>query len=449
MEAITQAGELERLVAWVGWAAGIGIGLLLLFFIMRKFLYICRPNEVLIFSGGQRKLADGSSVGFRVIFGGRAWRVPVIERVDRMDMTTIPIEVSVTQAYSKGGIPLAVRAIANVKLSSNPSFINNAIERFLGKDRSEMYRVARETLEGTLRGVLATLTPEEVNENRLKFADTLAEDVEADFEKLGLMLDTLKIQHVSDEVQYLESIGRAQIANVIKEAEIAESNAKNEANKKAADAKALGEVARKDAERSIIQKRNDQRRIAAELEAQAEAELRRAKAAGEQARAEAEQELQQIRRELEQLRLQADVVIPADTERRARELIAKGEAAPIEENGKALAQVLQMLAKTWADAGPAARDIFLIQQIEQVMGTIVERLGALKVREVNIIDPGDGSALPNYVAGFPATVTAILRSLRESTGVDVADILRPSNGHNPEALGKTLASRVSPPPVQG
>ena len=449
MEAITQAGELERLVAWVGWAAGIGIGLLLLFFIMRKFLYICRPNEVLIFSGGQRKLADGSSVGFRVIFGGRAWRVPIIERVDRMDMTTIPIEVSVTQAYSKGGIPLAVRAIANVKLSSNPSFINNAIERFLGKDRSEMYRVARETLEGTLRGVLATLTPEEVNENRLKFADTLAEDVESDFEKLGLMLDTLKIQHVSDEVQYLESIGRAQIANVIKEAEIAESNAKNEANKKAADAKALGEVARKDAERSIIQKRNDQRRIAAELEAQAEAELRRAKAAGEQARAEAEQELQQIRRELEQLRLQADVVIPADTERRARELIAKGEAAPIEENGKALAQVLQMLAKTWADAGPAARDIFLIQQIEQVMGTIVERLGALKVREVNIIDPGDGSALPNYVAGFPATVTAILRSLRESTGVDVADILRPSNGHNPEAVSKTLASHVAPPPVQG
>lgn len=449
MEAITQAGELERLVAWAGWAAGIGIGLLLLFFIMRKFLYICRPNEVLIFSGGQRKLADGSSVGFRVIFGGRAWRVPIVERVDRMDMTTIPIEVSVTQAYSKGGIPLAVKAIANVKLSSNPSFINNAIERFLGKDRSEMYRVARETLEGTLRGVLATLTPEEVNENRLKFADTLAEDVESDFEKLGLMLDTLKIQHVSDEVQYLESIGRAQIANVIKEAEIAESNAKNEANKKAADAKALGEVARKDAERAIIQKRNDQRRIAAELEAQAEAELRRAKAAGEQARAEAEQELQQIRRELEQLRLQADVVIPADTERRARELIAKGEASPIEENGKALAQVLQMLAKTWADAGPAARDIFLIHQVEQLMGTIVERLGALKVREVNIIDPGDGSALPNYVAGFPATVTAILRSLRESTGVDVADILRPANGHNPEAVQKTLASHISPPPVQG
>jgi flotillin len=402
---------------------------------MRKFLYICRPNEVLIFSGRKRKLADGSMVGFRVIFGGRAWRRPIIERVDRMDMTTIPIDLSVTQAYSKGGIPLAVRAIANIKLSSNPTDIGNAIERFLGKDRSEVHRVARETLEGSLRGVLATLTPEEVNHNRLKFAESLAEDVADDFNKLGLMLDTLKIQHVTDDVQYLESIGRAQIANVIKEAEIAESNAKNMANKQAADAEARGAIARKDAERAIVQKRNDQRRIAAELEAQAESELRRAKAAGEQARAEAEQELQTIRRELEQLRLQADVVLPADMERQARELIAKGEASPIEENGKALARVLELLAKAWAEAGPNARDIFLIQQVEKLMATVVKRLAALKVREVNIIDPGDGSALPNYVAGFPSTVTSILKSLRESTGIDVAQILSPSsNGHGGKQL---------------
>jgi flotillin len=445
MEGLARAGELETLITWVGTAFAIGAGILILFFIMKKFLYICRPNEVRIFSGRKRRLADGSSVGFRVVFGGRAWRIPIIERVDKMDMTTIPIEVSVTQAYSKGGIPLSVRAIANVKLSSDPHFINNSIERFLGKDRSEVHRVARETLEGTLRGVLATLTPEEVNENRLKFAASLAEDVEGDFEKLGLALDTLKVQHVTDEVQYLESIGRARIANVIKEAEIAESNAKNEANKRAADAKANGEVARKDAERAIIQKKNDQRRIAAEFEAQAESELRRAKAAGEQARAEAEQELQTIRRELEQLRLQADVVIPADTERQARELIAKGEAAPIQENGRALAQVLQMLAKAWADAGPAARDIFLIQQIEDLMATIVRKLNALKVKEVNIIDPGDGSALPNYVAGFPSTVTSILRSLRESTGVDIAELLSPNNGHTKERPTRRVGSSLTPP----
>jgi flotillin len=431
--------EILNHLAVPGWSLATAVGLLGLFIMMKKFLYICKPNQVFIFSGRQRTLADGSKVGFRVVFGGRAWRLPILEKVDKMDMTTIPIDLSVTQAYSKGGIPLEVRAIANVKLSSNPNDIGNAIERFLGKDRSEVHRVARETLEGSLRGVLATLTPEEVNHNRLKFAESLAEDVHDDFIKLGLMLDTLKIQHVTDEVEYLESIGRARIANVIKEAEIAESNAKNQANKQSADAIALGEIARKDAERAIVQQRNDQRRIAAEFEAQAESEMSRAKAAGAQARAEAEQELQLIRRQLEQIRLKADVVIPADMERQARELIAKGEAAPIEEDGKALAKVLELLAAAYAEAGPNARDIFMIQQVEKLLATVVQRLGALKVQEVHIIDPGDGSALPNYVAGFPSAVTAVLKSLKDSTGVDVTQILNPeANGHSKAVVSEQV-----------
>jgi len=420
--------DVAQLLQTAAYAAAAALGVILLYAYLRRFLYICRPNQVLIFSGRKHQLADGTPVGFRVIFGGRAWRVPIIERVDRMDMTVMPIEISVTQAYSKGGIPLAVRAIANVKISSEPTTIVNAIERFLGKDRQELKRVARETLEGTLRGVLAMLTPEEVNENRLKFAESLAEDVEEDFDKLGLQLDTLKVQHVSDEVQYLESIGRARTANVIKEAEIAESDAKREADNKAADALARGQIAKEDADRLISLKRNEQRRVAADYEARAEAELRRAKAAGEQARAEAEQELQTVRRELEQLRLQAEVVIPADTDRRARELIAKGEAAPIEEDGKALAQALELLAAAWAKAGPNARDIFVIQQLERVLATIVARLAELRVGEVHLVDPGDGSALPNYLAGFPAAVTAVLKSFAQSTGIDVSDVLTRDGG---------------------
>lgn len=420
--------DVAGLLRTATYAAAIAVGLIILYAYLRRFLYICRPNQVLIFSGRQHQLPDGTKVGFRVIFGGRAWRVPVIERVDRMDMTVMPIEIAVTQAYSKGGIPLAVRAIANVKISSDPTRIVNAVERFLGKDRQELKRVARETLEGTLRGVLAMLTPEEVNENRLKFAESLAEDVEDDFNKLGLQLDTLKVQHVSDEVQYLESIGRARTANVIKEAEIAESDAKRQADNRAADALARGQIAKEDADRAIVLKRNDQRRIAAEYEARAEAELRRATEAGEQARAEAEQALQTVRRELEVLRLQAEVTIPADTERRARELIAKGDAAPIEEDGKALATALELLAAAWATAGPHARDIFVIQQLEKVLATIVARLAELRVGEVHVIDPGDGSALPNYLAGFPAAVTAVLKSFAQSTGIDVAEVLTRDGG---------------------
>ena len=110
-------------------------------------------------------------------------------------------------------------AVANVKISSDPKLIGNAIERFMGRDPIEIQRVAKETLEGHLRGVLATLTPEEVNEDRLKFANALVAEAEEDFVKLGLHLDTLKIQNVADPVNYLESIGRKRIAEVIRDAE--------------------------------------------------------------------------------------------------------------------------------------------------------------------------------------------------------------------------------------
>jgi len=427
-----------QLIKWAIMAAAVGGGLLFLYVVIRNFLYICRPNEVLIFSGKTYKSADGGAVGTRIEFSGRHWRTPILEKVDRMDLTTIPIEILSTGAYSSDGIPLNVRAIANVKISSDRMFIRNAVERFLGRGREELRSVAKETLEGTLRGVLATLTPEEVNEDRLKFAESLTQDVKDDFEKLGLHLDVLKIQHVTDDKEYLDSIGRQRIAKVIRAAEIAESNALNEADQMAADHAARGDISRQDAEKAIVQKRNEQRKIAADLEKLASSAMREAKARGAQARYEAEQELQGIRREVEKIRLKVEVEIPAEAEKQARELIAKGEAAPIEENGRALAKVLELLAEAWAKAGPSAKDIFLIQQVERLMATVVHRLSALKVREVHIIDPGDGSALPNYVAGFPATVTKVLDTLKETTGIDVPKILSP-NGH----AGGTIATRQS------
>ncbi|HBY76190.1 MAG TPA: flotillin, partial [Cyanobacteria bacterium UBA11148] len=108
-----------------------------------------------------------------VISGGRAIRIPIIETVKRMDVTTMPVPVEVRNAYAKGGTPLNIQAIANVKISSDPTVVGNAIERFLDCDRSELVRVAQETLEGNLRGVVATLTPEQVNEDRLKFAERI------------------------------------------------------------------------------------------------------------------------------------------------------------------------------------------------------------------------------------------------------------------------------------
>jgi flotillin len=425
----------EQLSTWwsetnVAALAGGGGALFLLFLLMwiGRFLYLCRPSEILIFSGRKHQLPDGTVVGSRVVFGGRAWRVPIIETVQRMQMLAMPIDVAVQGAYTKVGIPLKVRAIAVIKLSSDPTVVMNAVERFLGRGMGEIQQVAKETLEGNLRGVLATLTPEEVNEDRLKFADSLAGEVEQDLSKLGLHLDVLKIQHVTDDANYLASIGRERIAHVVRDAEIAESNARNEAAKEAAAAEMRAKVAEAEAEKAVVQKRNELRRIVAELEGEAKSAEERAEQAGLAARATAEQALQGIRRDLEAVRLQAEVVVPSDVNREAAALHAAGQAATIAEDGRASAESLRLVADAWKAAGPSAPDMFLINKLEEITRIVVESVGQIQLGPVQLIDGGDGQTFPQFAAAYPQAVATVLRSLAETTGVDVTSLLAPQRG---------------------
>jgi flotillin len=404
-------------------AGGTLVGLVVFTWLVKSILILCPPNALLVLSGRKRIDEAGRTVGFRVVAGGRAWRVPVIETASFMDVTTIPIDVSVQNAYSKNSIPLEVRAVANVKLASDPRIVMNAVERFLGRDRGEIQRVAKETLEGNLRGVLARMTPEEVNEDRLKFAEEISDEVEEDLAKLGLQVDTLKIQSVSDDKEYLDSIGRVRIAEAIKRAEIAESNARNEANKEAAEAKARGDIAQEQSQKSILQKQNELRRIRADFEAQADSEEKKAVAAADAARATAEQELQRVRAELETIRLQSDVVIPYEANKSKQEFEARAQAAPMAENGRAMAEALRLIADAWRSAGPDAKEIFLIQQLDELLARVVRQLREVKLGDVQIIDPGDGRGLARTVSGYPAMVAAVLEELKASTGVDVPAIL--------------------------
>ena len=405
-------------------AGAISLGILSL--LAKSVLVICPPNQVVIFSGRKRKLADGSQVGYRVVLGGRSVRIPILERVDRMSLLSIPIDLKVANAYSKGGIPLRVHAIANVKVSSDPRVVGNAIERFLGRDPMEIARVAKESLEGHLRGVLANLTPEEVNEDRLKFATGLVDEAEGDFRKLGLTLDTLKIQNVSDEANYLANIGRARIAMVLRDAEMAESLARSEASQGEAVSRRTGEVANQQAATQIAKKENELKTLKAQLEAKAKAAEETAVQAALQARAEAEQKLQAIRKELEEARLTAEEVLPAQAAQQAAALAARGAAATIEENGWALAEVLKLMTTAWVSAGPDAKDIFLIHNLEQILRTVVERVKELEVGEAHLLDGGDGSSLATYVASYPAAVRSVLAEVSRTTGVDVVALLSPA-----------------------
>ena len=102
---------------------------------IKSLIVIIPPNRAAVITGRNRMLTDGQSVGYRSMSGGRTLRIPIIETVQHMNLETIPIEVSVTNAFSKGNIPLNVEAIANVKIASEPEWVfNNAVERPAGED---------------------------------------------------------------------------------------------------------------------------------------------------------------------------------------------------------------------------------------------------------------------------------------------------------------------------
>src|SRR5262244_2938922 len=317
-------------------------GLLTTLAIARSLLFICRPNEILVVSGKKHKSTGGVS-NFSVIRAGVHWRVPLLQNVYRLDARLMPIELQVMKVLSNGGIPLDVHAIANVKITSDPQYVYNAVERFLNVPVETIQMTARQTLEGALREVVAQLTPEQVNEDRIEFANKLLESTADIFSKMGLHLDTLKIQRVEDEAKYLVNIGRTQIANAIRDAENAESQANQEIAKEEAAARQSVELAQKQAAIAVVQKRNQLRAILGQLEGTAQSAERESAVFADQARAEAEQELQEIRKQLETKRLHAEVVLPAEAQRTASELIAEGDAALPREQGAATAEAMRQM----------------------------------------------------------------------------------------------------------
>ena len=418
---------------------------------------IMPPNMAAVITGRRRTLADGLEVGYRTVTGGRTLRIPIIEQVHWLSLGTIPLEVSVSEAYSKGNVPLTVQAIANVKIASTPETVfNNAIERLLGKITAEIEALAEETLTGNLRGVLAKLTPEEVNEDRLGFARHLSEEADHDLKKLGLQLDVLKIQHVSDKVGYLQAIGEKATAEAIRDAEIAKAAAEAEARQKQAEAKRiaevaaaenetqtkqrqaeammLAEVARADAEAAVKQRQAEARRIAQIAEAEADAEIRKQQAAArklaEVAQAQADVAIAEARN---QLRVrQAELDREAETaERVAR---AAAERAEVEERQKLEAQRVELermrLQADVAQPAEAAR-LAAEAQAKAEAAPILEkgRAQAEVLRMVYAeIERGGSTGLQVFLAEKLPALLAITVEAMKNVEIDRLTVVDPGGG---------------------
>ena len=416
--------------AVIGGVATLFVVLVALNLISRWMIRICRPNELLVVTGSQSNQGVQGMKGYRVVAnGGWTFVKPILETARRMDVTLLPVLVEVNNAYSRGGTPLNIQAIANVKVSTDPAVRNNAIERFLGRDSKEIVQVAKENLEGNLRSVLAQLTPEQVNEDRLRFAEQIAEDVGQDLRRLGLQLDTLKIQSVFDDVDYLNSISRRRVAQIVRDAEIAEAEAIGQAERIEAEMEEVAEVVRTEAETDVVEKDNAVRTKVAQMEKQARSEEERTAAAELEARARAEQKLQKVRADLERLRLQADQVLPAEANQKAQELRARGEAAATAEDVKASALVNDLLTQVWDEAGSTAELVFLLQQIEMVLEQATRLPGRLTLKRVTSLDGNDATSLASLVALNHVVVRQFFQQVKEILGIDLLATLSSTGDH--------------------
>jgi flotillin len=344
----------------------------------------------------------------------------LLEVVDRMDLSNMSINVSVKGAFSKGGIPLNVDGVANVKVAGQEPVLSNAVERLLGKPRHEIIQIAKETLEGNLRGVLATLTPEQVNSDKITFARQLMEEADQDLQRLGMELDTMKIQNVSDERGYLDALGRKSGAKIRMQATIAEAETQASSAIKEAENLREAESVRIDAAIRTLEATTDREVTDARTRQAALVAASRGEIQALIAETKAQVEVQRARIEQVRQKLEADVIAPAEAEMQAAINRARGEAAKIVEDGRATADALTQVTQAWKQAGEHARDLFLMQKLDSLVETLASTIEGIRVDKITVLgtpETGNGTEPAAKLIG-------ISEQLKAALGVDLLGALQ-------------------------
>jgi len=192
------------------------------------------PNEVLIVSGrpSTYTASDGSRVhkNFRIYHGGGTFVWPIRERVDRLSLELMTLEIRTPEFYTKFGVPIIVDGIAQIKVrSDDPTALITAAEMFLSKTRTEMNEIALQMMSGHLRSVISTLPFEEIHSSPETFAQTVSRLTAEDLANMGIQVISFTIREIQDPQGYLRAIGRPKMADVQKNAVIGEANASRDA----------------------------------------------------------------------------------------------------------------------------------------------------------------------------------------------------------------------------
>ncbi len=467
----------------------IAVVIFMVFWIILSRYTKVGPNEVLVVSGRTRKYVspDGteSSRGFRIVKGGGTFVYPVIEKVDILSLELLTIDVQTPEVYTSKGVPVRVDGVAQIKVKGDDISIATAAEQFLSKGREDIKNIATQTLEGHLRAILGTLTVEEIYQNRDAFASKVQEVAAGDMANMGLSIVSFTIRDIKDNQGYLEALGKPRIAQVKRDAQIAQAEADRDAMIKSSQASQAGQEAKFLADTRIAEAQRDYQMNLAQYQAsvnqkKAESDLAydlQKYKTGQLVKAEEVQvtiiekqkqiELQQQEILRKQRELEAVVQKPADAERYKVETLANArkfqleaeaagqaqatkatglasaevvkvtglaeadanrarglaEAAVIEAQGKATAEAMRNKADAFRNYNEAAVIEMIVRVLPEVAGKISEPLA--KTERMVIINSGAGPG--GGASKLTGDITQIISQLppvvESLTGIELAKLV--------------------------
>lgn len=424
------------------------------------------PNEVLIISGGRMrkvKEPDGTvrKVGYRMSIGGGTFVKPFVEQVQVLPLEIYTLDIKTPEVITAKGVHIVAHATAQVKINSEEYMIRRAAEQFLHSGSEGIKEVALNVLEGYVRAVIGSMTVEEIYQNRDKFAQKVMQMAKNDFDRMGLEVISFALKDISDTQGYLAALGQPMIAQVKKDAAVAQAETDKEAAIKASEARKDGDIARLKAEAEIAKANRDfealraqyqadinQKRALADLAYELEKHKMAQKIKKEELQVkliEKEQaiEIEQMEIARKEKELEASVKKAADAQKyqaqaeaeaasfrleqeakaraEAKKLEAEAEAEMIRRQGEAEAEAMRKKAEAWKDYNEAMVYKMVIDALPELARAISEPLA--KVDKIVMVG-GDGSSGVSKLTEQVAQVLAQLPTVVESlSGVDLKKLL--------------------------
>lgn len=424
--------------------------LALIAFLMIRYR-IGKPDEALIVTGSFL-----GKEGIKILKNSGTFVIPIVQKAHKLSLLTHKLEIGTPEVYTEQGVPIKASATVLVKVGNSTESIKTAAEQYLGKSTKELEDEAQEVLEGHLRAILGTMTVEAIYKNRDDFAEQVQQVASTDLKKMGLEIVSFTIKDVSDTNGYLDALGRPQIAEVKKNAEVAESNALRETRIKQAENEQLAkheeirrqtEIAEANKDMALKQAQYKQEQEVADAKAEqiavgekmkinlieqeknieiqekqaelAEKELTatlRKKAEADKyvveqnALAEKAKEIAKAQADAEKIKLAAE----ADAERIAK--LGNADAERIAKVGQAEAESREKMAIALTKLNEAG----ILMEFIKVLPAIAKEVNAPLSNIDKVVSFGSGDGLPEMgEAGLARTFDTI----KETTGLDLVSLI--------------------------